>query len=157
MDSPPVVGLLLKVHRLYLKRFEQRARTLDCTLRQCEVLLCLAAHEGVSQTRLGQLTDTEPMTLMRMLDRLESRGNLERRLDPADRRARRVYLKAKGRVLVDEIWRSMELTGQEAFSGVGGTNAALVIEILEKMQSNFALLQPLSGRRTSKQGTEIVS
>jgi MarR family transcriptional regulator for hemolysin len=157
MDSPPVVGLLLKVHRLYLKRFEQRARALDCTLRQCEVLLCLSSHEGVSQTRLGQLTDTEPMTLMRMLDRLESRGNLERRHDPTDRRARRVYLRAKGRLLIEEIWRSMELTGQEAFSGIAGRHATLVIEILEKMQSNFALLQPLSGPRTSRQGTESVS
>jgi MarR family transcriptional regulator, transcriptional regulator for hemolysin len=142
VDSPRIVGLLPRVFRLYLKRFEQRARALDCTLRQCDVLLCLAAHEGVSQTRLGQLIDIDPTTLLRTLDSLESQGNLERRHDPADRRTRRVYLKAKGKLLADEIWRSVELTGQEAFAGIADRHAALVIEILEEIHHNFASPPP---------------
>lgn len=140
MDSSRVVGLLPRVFGLYLKRFEQRARALDCTLRQCDVLLCLAAHEGVSQSRLGQLINIDPMTLLRTLDSLESQGNLERRHDPADRRTRRVYLTAKGKLLVDDIWRSVELTGLEAFAGIADKHAALVIEILEEMHRNFAAL-----------------
>jgi MarR family transcriptional regulator for hemolysin len=144
VDSQRASGLLLKVSCLYLKRFEQRVRALDLTLPQCKVLLYLGSHEGVSQVRLAQLTGIEPMTLVRALDRLESRGNLERRHDPADRRARYIYLKAAGKLLVEAIWRSVELTRQEAFAGIPKRHAALMIAVLEQMRHNFASLQSLS-------------
>src|ERR1700722_17674602 len=88
-------GFLLKdTSRLYVQRFEQRAAALGLTLAQCKVLIYLANHEGISQVQLAELTDLEPMTLVRTLDCLESQGRLERRNDPADRRARRLYLEA---------------------------------------------------------------
>ena len=81
-------GFLLKdVSRLYVRRFEQRAAALGLTLPQCRALVYLAMHEGISQVRLAELTDIEPMTLVRILDRMEADGWLERRLDSADRRA----------------------------------------------------------------------
>src|ERR1700722_8384864 len=112
-------GFLLRdVSRLYVRRFEQRAAALDLTLVQCRALVYLALHEGISQARLAELTDVEPMTLVRILDRMASDGWLERRVDRADRRARCVYLKAKALPLVDEIWRLGDLTREEAFLGV---------------------------------------
>jgi MarR family transcriptional regulator for hemolysin len=144
MNSPCVFGLLLEDSWLYLKRFEQRARALDLTLSQCKVLLHLAIHEGVSQVRLAQLTGLEPMTLVRTLDRLESRGTLERRDDPADRRASCIYLAANWKPLVDEIWRLEVLTRQEALTGIPREHSTLMISVLEKMQRNFASLQPLA-------------
>lgn len=142
VNPPRVIGLLLKDSCLYWKRFEQRAHALGLTLPQCKVLLYLATHEGVSQVRLAKLTDTEPMTLVRTLDRLESRGRLERRRDPADRRTRHIYLKAEGKLLVDEIWRAVDLTRQEAFAGIPERHAALMVSVLRKMQGNLA--SPLS-------------
>jgi DNA-binding MarR family transcriptional regulator len=137
-------GFLLKdTSRLHGQRFEQRAAALGLTLPQCRVLIYLANREGISQVQLAELTDLEPMTLVRTLDCLESHGWLERRNDPADRRARRLYLKAKGRPLVDEIWRLVDLTRQEAFAGIPKKHADLMIELLEKIQSNFASLEPL--------------
>jgi len=137
-------GFLLKeTSRLYGQRFEQRAGALGLTLSQCKVLVYLAKHEGVSQAQLGDLTDLEPMTLVRILDRMESDGWLERRSDPADRRARCLYLKAKGKPLVDEIWHLVDLTCREAFAGVPRKHADLMIESLEKVQSNLASLEPL--------------
>src|SRR5579863_2852687 len=97
-------GFLLKdVSRRYVLRFEQRARELSLTLPQCRVLVRLAEHEGVSQARLAELTQVEPMTMVRILDRMEADGLLERRPDPADRRARRLYLTAKVRPLLEQI------------------------------------------------------
>jgi MarR family transcriptional regulator for hemolysin len=137
-------GFLLKAtSRLYVERFEQRAGALGLTLAQCKVLLYLANHEGISQAQLAELTDIEPMTLVRTLDSLESHGWLERRNDPADRRARCLYLEAKGIPLVDEIWRLVDLTRLEAFAGIPRKHADLMIELLEKVQSNFASLEPL--------------
>jgi len=137
-------GFLLKeTSRLYAQRFEQRASTLDLTLSQCKVLVYLAKHEGVSQAQLGDLTDLEPMTLVRILDRMESDGWLERRSDPADRRARCLYLKAKGKPLVDEIWHLVAQTCREAFAGIPRKHADLMIESLAKVQSNLAALEPL--------------
>jgi DNA-binding MarR family transcriptional regulator len=137
-------GFLLKeTSRLYVERFEQRAGALGLTLAQCKALVYLADHEGISQVQLAELTDLEPMTLVRILDRMESDGWLERRNDPADRRARRLYLKAKGKPLVDDIWHLVELTRREAFAGIPKKHADLMIELLEKIRSNFASLEPI--------------
>jgi MarR family transcriptional regulator, transcriptional regulator for hemolysin len=137
-------GFLLKeTSRLYVQRFEQRAGALGLTLSQCKALVYLADHEGISQVQLAELTELEPMTLVRVLDRMESDGWLERRNDPADRRARRLYLKPKGKPLVDEIWHLVVLTCREAFAGIPRKHADLMIESLEKVRSNLASLEPL--------------
>jgi MarR family transcriptional regulator, transcriptional regulator for hemolysin len=98
----------------------------------------LGSYEGISQVQLGQLTDIEPMTLVRILDRLQSRGILERRHDRADRRARRIYLRPEGKPLVEAIWHTVELTRQEAFAGIRKRHAALMIAVLENVQHNLA-------------------
>lgn len=129
--------------RLYARRLEKRSGVLGLTFAQCRVLVHLVDHEGVSQAHLAELTDLEPMALVRALDSLECRGWLERRNDPADRRARRLYLKAKGMPLVDDIWHLLDLTGREAFAGIPMRHADRMIELFEKIQSNLVLLEPL--------------
>jgi MarR family transcriptional regulator, transcriptional regulator for hemolysin len=137
-------GFLLKdTSRLYVQRFEQRAGALGLTLPQCKVLVYLANHEGISQVQLAELTDLEPMTLVRTLDCLESHGWLKRRNDPADRRARCLYLNPKGRPLVDDIWHLVDLTRREAFAGIPRKHADFMIELLERIRSNFASLEPI--------------
>jgi MarR family transcriptional regulator, transcriptional regulator for hemolysin len=138
-------GFLVKdVDRRNAQRFEQRARALGLTLPQCRVLLYLANNEGISQVHLSEITDIEPMTLVRILDRMESDGWLERRPDPTDRRARRLYLKTEGKPLVDDIWRLVHLTRQEAFAGIPKKQVDLLITLLEKVQRNLAALDPIS-------------
>ena len=137
-------GFLLKdVSRLYVRRFEQRAAALGLTLPQCRALVYLAMHEGISQVRLAELTDIEPMTLVRILDRMEADGWLERRLDSADRRARCLYLQVKAKPLVDTIWELAELTRAEAFAGIPQQQSRMLIELLGKVRDNIALLEPL--------------
>jgi MarR family transcriptional regulator, transcriptional regulator for hemolysin len=143
VNPPCIFGFLLQDTRLYVQRFEQRAAALGLTLPQCEVLVYVANHEGMSQVRLAEMTNLEPTTLLRCVDRLESCGCLERRRDPADRRVRRIYLKAGGKPLVDEIWRFVNLTDREAFAGIPGMHGDLMIELLGKINRNFASLQPL--------------
>src|ERR1700733_10917178 len=109
-------GFILKdVSRLYVERFEQHAASLGLTLAQCKALVRLSECEGVSQVKLAELTDLEPMALVRILDRMESEGWLERRNDPRDRRVRCLYLTSKGKPLLDAIRRLMDLTWADAF------------------------------------------
>jgi len=138
-------GFLLKdTSRLYSQRFEQRAASLGLTLPQCRVLIYLAANEGISQAQLAELTDLEPMSLVRSLDFLESLDWLERRNDPTDRRARRLYLKAAGRPRVADIWNLVQLTQREAFAGIPKKQADTMIEWLEKVRNNISSLDPIA-------------
>lgn len=83
MDPHRNFGFLLKdLSRRYVLRFEQRARDLSLTLPQCKVLVRLETNEGMSQARLAELAEVEPMTMVRIIDRMEADGLLERRADP---------------------------------------------------------------------------
>jgi DNA-binding MarR family transcriptional regulator len=54
-------------------------------------------------TTRAQWIELQPISLVRLLDRLVEHGLLERRHDPKDRRANRLFLTAKGRKLVDDL------------------------------------------------------
>jgi MarR family transcriptional regulator, transcriptional regulator for hemolysin len=148
MDRLRNFGFLLKdVSRRYVLRFEQRAREISLTLPQCKALVRLEKNEGVSQARLAELAEVEPMTMVRILDRMEADGLLERRPDPADRRARCLYLTRRAKPLLDEIWRLSELTRAETFAGIRRQEREAFMGLLERMHGNVCALegQPVGG------------
>jgi MarR family transcriptional regulator, transcriptional regulator for hemolysin len=67
------------------------------------VLFRLREQEGLSQVDLADVLELQPISLVRLLDRLVEHGLLERRPDPKDRRANRLFLTTSGRRLVDEL------------------------------------------------------
>ena len=142
MDRLRNFGFLLKdVSRRYVLRFEQRASEISLTLPQCKALVRLEKNEGVSQARLAELAEVEPMTMVRILDRMQADGLLERRPDPADRRARRLYLTRKARPFLDEIWRLSELTRAETFAGISRRDREVFMGLLERMHGNISALE----------------
>jgi MarR family transcriptional regulator, transcriptional regulator for hemolysin len=135
------VGYLLKdVSRRYVARFERHAAEISLTLMQCKVLLHLSKNEGASQVRLCELTDVEPMMMVRILDRMEADKLLERRQDPQDRRARRLYLTRKAAPLLDEIDRIGGITRSEIFAGVSKADRDAFLKILEHVHANACAL-----------------
>jgi MarR family transcriptional regulator, transcriptional regulator for hemolysin len=165
MDRFKNVGYLLKdVSRRYVARFERHAEEVSLTLMQCKVLLHLSRSEGASQVRLCELTDIEPMMMVRILDRMEADKLLERRPDPADRRARRLYLTRKATPILDEIDRIMEVTRNEVFAGVSKADREAFLKVLEHVHQNVCALEAAaapvaaqsnltaSGRRTRAAG-----
>jgi MarR family transcriptional regulator, transcriptional regulator for hemolysin len=161
MDRFKTVGYLIKdVSRRYAARFERHAQEVSLTLMQCKVLLYLSKSEGASQVRLCELTEIEPMMMVRILDRMEADKLLERRRDPADRRARRLYLTRKAASLLDQIDRISETTRNEIFAGVNKADREAFLKVLEHVHANACALdaaapavaaQPSSaatGRRT---------
>lgn len=130
-------GFVIKdISRLYTRRFEERARSLGLTLAECKVLVYLARNEGVSQARLCELTEIEPMNLVRILDHMQSEGWLERRPDPIDRRARQLFLKPKSMSMIEDIWSVSDAVRGVAFAGIPQQQAKLLISLLEKIHAN---------------------
>jgi len=139
-------GFLLKeLSRRYVQRFEVRAREISLNLAQCKALVRLEKNEGVSQARLAELAEVDAMTMVRILDRMEADGLLERRPDPADRRARCLYLTAKAKPLLDEIWRLSDATRAEVFAGIGKQERDVCIGVLERIHANLIRLEGKAG------------
>lgn len=129
-------GFLLRdVYRLCTRRFEHNARELGLPLPlpQCKVLAHLARNEGISQARLAELTDTDPMTLVRTLDRMQEDGWIERRADPSDRRAHRLHLREAARPVVERIWMVSRRTLDDAFAQLELPEREQLVEFLERV------------------------
>jgi DNA-binding MarR family transcriptional regulator len=145
MDSLRNFGFLLKdVSRLSALNFEREATGsgLDLTMAQCKVLIYLHRNQGVSQVRLAYLTDTDPMTLVRILDRMEQDGWIERRQDPADRRARQLYLRAAAEPVVAEIWRIADRARAASLAGLDDAERELLVGLLGRIHHNLTSLLP---------------
>lgn len=119
------------------KRFEQRTGHQGLTRSQWQTVAYLAKQEGVRQTSLAEMLEIEPMTLVRILDRLETRGLIERRQDPEDRRAWRLYLKDAARPLLLAMQPLGEATRAEALKGVSDVDRDRLIETLTLMKTNL--------------------
>jgi DNA-binding MarR family transcriptional regulator len=143
MDPLRNLGFLIKdVARLYALNFERNAGGLNLTLAQCKVLCHLQRNEGISQVRLAFLTDTDPMTLVRILDRMEGDGLIERRPDAADRRARRLHLRAAALPVLDEIWRVSDRARAESLAGLSAADRAQLMSLMQRVQANLDKLVP---------------
>ena len=94
---------LIESSRLLRNYIDQRAKRRGTTRAQWIVLFRLRQQEGLSQVDLAEVLELQPISLVRLLDRLVDLGLLERRSDPKDRRANRLFLTASGRQLVDEL------------------------------------------------------
>lgn len=135
-------GFLLKeVSRRYVLRFEVRAREISLNLVQAKALARLEKNQGVSQARLAELAEFDPMTMVRILDRMEADGLLERRPDPADRRARCLYLTAKAKPILSEIWRLSDEVRAELFTGVSKADREVFMSVLERIHENVSGLE----------------
>lgn len=144
MDGHPRFGFLLKdVSRLYTRRFEERAQALSLTLPQCKALAYLEKNEGVSQKRLAELMEIDPMSLVRLLDRMEADGWVERRSDPDDRRARSLVMTEKARPIIELIWQVAAETRAEALADLSDSERTLLLELLERVHVNLLALKPL--------------
>jgi len=135
-------GFLLKeVTRRYTNRFEVRAAEIPLNLAQAKALVRLEKNEGVSQARLAELAEVDPMTMVRILDRMEAEGVLERRPDPADRRARCLYLTAKARPILSEIWRLSDEIRAEIFANVSKAEREQFMDVLQRVYDNISRLE----------------
>ena len=91
------------VARLLKTLADQRARQFGMTRAQWSVLFRLDRSEGLKQSELAEILDLQPITVTRLLDRLAGNGLIERRADPNDRRANRLFLTPAARPLLERL------------------------------------------------------
>lgn len=132
--------LINEVARLFGRRFDHNGqqRRLGLTRAQCRILGYLARNEGINQAGLADLLEVRPMTLVRQIDRMEHTGWIERRADPGDRRARRLFLTEKGRRVLGRIWEVASETRDEALARLSPADADRMIELLRRVQSTLS-------------------
>ncbi len=130
--------LLSDSARLLRRRFDQYARAIGVTRPQWQVLFALSRLEGTNQGSLAEHLEVEAITLCRMLDRLQEAGLVERRADPADRRAWRLFLTDKARPLLDSMREIGDRVVEEALAGLGAPARDALTQSLGRIRLNLA-------------------
>lgn len=133
------IGFLLSdTARLLRRRFDDRARTIGVTRAQWRTLTVLSRHEGATQGALAELLEVEPITLCRMIDRLEDAGHVERRRPPADRRAWNIYLTDRSRPLIEQLRTLGEEVVDDALAGLNPEARTALTRSLEQVRANLS-------------------
>ena len=135
--------LLSDVSRLIRRRFDERARLIGATRAQWRTLVILSRNEGINQGGLAELLEVEPITLCRMIDRLEEAGLVERRRDPADRRAWLIYLTAKAGPVLANVRVIADGLFEDALAGLSDADRATLTALLERMRENLCAEPPI--------------
>lgn len=130
--------LLVDVSRLIRRLFDQRARSIGVTRPQYQVLTALSRREGCNQGHLAEVLDVEPITLCRMIDRLQDAGWVERRRDPADRRAWQLYLSPQALELLEILQPLGNEVLDAALAGIPDQQQDMLRQTLLRMRHNLA-------------------
>ena len=154
-SNAPTLGFLLhEVARLLRRRFEQNARDSGLTRSQWQVLAYLANNEGINQSGLADLLEIEPITLGRIIDKLQTRGLIERHPDPFDRRVWLLHLTPAARPKLSQLRRLGEVTRGEALAEVPEADIERLLKTLQKLKANLtdACDSPVAGQKRVNHG-----
>ncbi len=130
--------LLADVSRLMRRAFVQRLENSPLTLAQARALVYVSRHEGVRQVELAELLDVQPITLARLIDQLAKAALVERRADPTDRRAYRLFLKPAAAPHLAAIEKVVAGIRADALRDFSRQQADAVFSALRRMRDNLA-------------------
>ncbi len=136
--------------RLLRKRFEKRGSRHGLPAAQWRLLVRVVKEEGISQARIAELLEVEPISVSRLIDRMEEGGWIERRQDPSDRRVRTIHSTEKSREAYGEIKSHAGEVYEEALAGMPADDRAALIKSLDKIIEN---LSDGEGAATSQQSS----
>ena len=126
------------------KAFDRRAVGLGVTRAQWKVLFRLNRQPGLRQIELADMLDIEPITLSRIVDRLEEAGLVERAADPADRRAWRLHVTAQARPLVEKLRAIADEMIADAFAGIDPKDIEIARSVLGRVRENASRAAPMN-------------
>ena len=132
-----VLVVMHDVARLIRTKFDQRARAYGMTRAQWIILLRLDRQPGMSQNELAGICEVEPITVGRLIDRLEARGLVERRADPDDRRIRRLHLLPASGPLLTEVVAHREAFRAEIMMGISEETSKALLDGLLQIKENL--------------------
>ncbi|EKS28577.1 MarR family winged helix-turn-helix transcriptional regulator [Afipia felis] len=131
-----LITQLVESSRLLRNYIEHRAKSRGTTRAQWIVLFRLRQQEGLSQVDLAEVMELQPISLVRLLDRLVDQGLLERRPHPTDRRANQLYLTETGRRLVGDLDSLRDSIATEALRGTSAASLQTALDVLQQVKDN---------------------
>lgn len=116
---------------------DQQGRSLGVSRAQWTVLVRLDRNEGLKQSELADVLDLQPISLTRLLDRLAENGLIERRPDPNDRRANRLYLTPAARPLLERLSELSKGLMETVLAKLDRTSREQLLRDLSVMKDNL--------------------
>lgn len=126
--------LIHDVAHLMRTRFDQQARAWGMTRAQCIILIHLYFHPGMTQNEMAAHCEIEPITVARLVDRLEAGGYVERRSDPSDRRINRLHLLPAAEPILAKIKASREASMAALIGDMSPEAMAVAVKALQQMK-----------------------
>jgi MarR family transcriptional regulator for hemolysin len=126
--------LIHDVARLIRVDADKRARAHGMTRAQWGILIWLERQPGLSQKELAEILEVEPISVARLIDRLEARGMVERRPDPKDRRIWRLHLCSPAHGVLGEIDYQREQMRSRVTAGLDPATIDTMTEALHTMK-----------------------
>jgi len=130
--------MLADVTRLMRRAFQRHLEGSSLTLAQARALIYVARNEGLRQVELADLLEIKPITVARLIDKLAASGLIERRHDPEDRRAYRVFLMPAAATHLEAIQKVGDRIRAQAVKGLDKQQADLVSAALRRMRDNLS-------------------
>jgi DNA-binding MarR family transcriptional regulator len=137
LDRDPIV-LVSNLARLVRTLADARAREHGMTRAQWMILVHLDRQPGMSQNELASLIEVEPITVGRLVDRLEGRSMVERRPDPSDRRIWRLHLKPDARPMLKEIDKARAELNAIMIGDLPAKELETAVDCLLQMKANVS-------------------
>ncbi len=109
--------LLMADQAVFQKRLLNALKKASLTAGQPKVLDYLKDHDGAGQKEIAAACHIEPATLTSVLNRMEEKGMIERRMRNGNRRSLYVFLTEKGKELSDVVEREFDRAEEQALAG----------------------------------------
>jgi len=130
--------LVADAGRLLRRAFDERVRELGVTASQARLLLNLERYPGRNQAFYADRLEIEPITLCRMVDRMEEADLVERQPDPGDRRARLLHLTRRSRGEITRIRAALDGLIDAMMAGIDDEDEARLVTLLERVSTNLS-------------------
>ncbi|MHB1057332.1 MAG: MarR family winged helix-turn-helix transcriptional regulator [Rhodanobacter sp.] len=137
--------LLSDVTLLFRKHFDRRAVKFGLTRAQWRATKVLYHREGLRQTELAEFLEMEPIAVGRVIDRLQAAGFVERRPDPKDRRAWRLYVTEQARVIVGDMEIIARDLRKDVTRGIGYDELQQALAVIGRIKDNLQALEQGDG------------
>lgn len=133
--------LLNDVTLLFRKHFDRRAVKFGLTRAQWRATKMLNRREGLRQTELAELLEMEPIAVGRVIDRLQAAGFVERRADPKDRRAWRLYTTEQARRIIGDMETIARDLRRDATDGIDPQELKQALAVIGQIKDNLLALE----------------
>ncbi len=133
------IGFLMNdAARLFRKALDARAIETGVTSLQWRLLAWVSRHPGASQGFLADRLEVEPITVSRMVDRLVEAGHVERKADPDDRRAWKIYLADCATPIVNDLRTMADALVEQALEGLSTAERAELERLVAHVRENLS-------------------